>query len=370
MNLLWGLLIGLGLVAANGFFVAVEFALLSARRSRIETAAKNGRFGANAALAGMRSLNLQLAASQLGITIMSLLLGWLVEPLLSGVFESLLGRTALPEQVSAAVGLGIGLVIVALVHMVLGEMVPKSLALAEPERAVMLLAPIHRVVAMVVRPVVVALYSVARAGTRLLGVDPTDELVEAHTVQELAVILDASHIGGLLDTPERDRLVGAIGFLRLTAADVMKPRDELTTVNVNATAADVESAMFESGHSRVLVEDAAGSVLGFFHVKDVLNIAGAGRSAPIDSKWIHEAIEVGSSESLVDLLLKARSARRNLAMVVGERTAGVAGVVGLVSVEDVVEAIFGDITDETDVIAPTPRRPLGAQLGDEGNDNG
>ena len=147
------LAVAVALIAANAFFVAVEFSLLAARRGRIEAWAEEGRAGAGSALAGMQSLNLQLAACQLGITVMSLLLGWLIEPVVGGALEDLLRPdVAVPRAVSAAIGVALALSVVSFVHMVVGEMVPKSVALSAPERTLVLLAPVHRAVTTLLRP--------------------------------------------------------------------------------------------------------------------------------------------------------------------------------------------------------------------------
>jgi CBS domain containing-hemolysin-like protein len=348
VSVLRGVLLGLVLVAANGFFVAVEFALLAARKVRVEAMAAEGRFGAKAALAGMRTLNLQLAASQLGITVMSLLLGWLVEPVVGGAVEHLFGLTPLPEGVSAGLGLAVALSLVALVHMVLGEMIPKSFALAEPERTVMALAPVHRLVAMVVRPVVVVLYGTARAGTRLLGVDPTDELVEAHTPQELAVVLEASHSSGELTAEELERLSGAMVFGDRTAAEVMTPAEELVVVPHGATVSEAEALMLQSGHSRILVQAPDGDVTGFLHVKDLISLDPARRDDPLPVTLVRQASRVDGAAPLDEVLADILRVRRHLAVVEHRPAAGRPSLLGLVTGEDLVEEIFGEIVDETD----------------------
>lgn len=348
MSVLRGVLLGLLLVAANGFFVAVEFALLAARKVRVEAMAAEGRFGARAALAGMRTLNLQLAASQLGITVMSLLLGWLVEPVVGGAVEHLFGLTPLSEGVSAGLGLAVALTLVALVHMVLGEMIPKSFALAAPERTVMALAPVHRLVAMAVRPVVVVLYATAKAGTRLLGVDPTDELVEAHTPQELAVVLEASHSSGELTAEELERLSGAMVFGDRTAAEAMTPADRLVVVPHGATVAEAEALMLQSGHSRILVQAPDGEVTGFLHVKDLIGLDPALRDGPLPVALVRPASRVAGDAPLDEVLADILRVRRHLAVVEHRPSTGRPSLLGLVTVEDLVEEIFGDIFDETD----------------------
>ena len=224
MNQALLVLAGVALVVANGFFVAMEFALLAARRGRIEDAVEDGRFGASSALAGMRSLNVQLAACQLGITAMSLMLGWIIEPVLGGAVEGVLHRTALPEGAAAVIGLVIALSLLSFVHMVAGEMVPKSVALAKPEPTLLLLAPLHRAVTTALRPVVWLLNNLGTLGARALRVEPAEELTQAHTPEELAVMLDEAAALGNLDAGEADLLSGALGFLAVRVRDVMAPR--------------------------------------------------------------------------------------------------------------------------------------------------
>ncbi|MFV0317796.1 MAG: hemolysin family protein [Microthrixaceae bacterium] len=348
----WGLVVvGVLLIVANGFFVAVEFALLAARRGRIEKWAEEGRTGAGSALTGMRSLNVQLAACQLGITAMSLMLGWIIEPVLGGAIEDLLHRSALPEGVSAVIGLGIALTLLSFVHMVAGEMVPKSLALAAPESTLVALAPIHRALTAVLKPVVVSLNWLGIMGTRLMRVEPADELTQAHTPEELGAMLDEAAAGGQLDATEAGRLAGALTFRRLNVGDVMAAAAELVTVPATATVADAEELLARSGHSRVLVTDGA-AVVGFLHVKDLLANPQANSGDLLPAGVVRVALRVTPDESLPDVLFKMRRARRHVAAVQrpGPASDDVPELVGLVTMEDLLEAIVGDIRDESDQV--------------------
>lgn len=345
MSPVWILVLSIVLVLANGFFVAVEFSLITARRGRIEEMAEDGSSGARLALVGMRNLNLQLAASQLGISIVSLLLGWLIEPVVSEGLAELFGRTALPQGASHAIGLALGLVIVAFIHMVIGEMVPKSLAIAAPERTAVVLAPIHRVVVVMVRPAVAVLYWLARIGTRLVGVEPTDELAQAHTAIELAVMVEESRAGGELEPSEHELLVSALGFLAVQVDEVMSPREQLVTVPHTATVAQAELLVHQSGHSRVLVlGDGPDEITGFLHAKDLIGVPADQRDGFLPPGIVRVALRVGPSDRLEDVLPRMRRARRHVAVVVED-----AHVVGLVTLEDILEAIVGDIRDESDV---------------------
>jgi CBS domain containing-hemolysin-like protein len=356
VSTVWILVLAVVLVFANGFFVAVEFSLMAARRGRIEELAEEGSGGARAALAGMRQLNLQLAASQLGISVVSLLLGWLIEPVVGEGLADLLGHSALPRGVSHALGLALGLVIVAFIHMVVGEMVPKSLALSAPERVAVALAPIHRIVVVVVRPAVASLYWLARLGTRLLGVQPTDELAHAHTAVELAVLVEESRAGGELERSEHELLVGALGFLAVQVDEVMAPREQLVTVPHTATVAQAEELVHESGHSRVLVlGEGADDVTGFLHAKDLIAVPMEQRDGFLPPGIVRVALRVGPHDPLEDVLPRMRRARRHVAVVVeGDR------IRGLLTLEDILEAIVGDIRDETDVEPHDDTRAGGA----------
>jgi len=351
------LLVAVLLLVGNAFFVAVEFALLAARRGRMELWVEEGRLGATTALRQMRHLNVQLAACQLGITVMSLLLGWLVEPAVGGAVEGVVGSGPLPEELATVLGVVLALTIVALFHMVLGEMVPKSVALTAPERTATLLAPVQAAVVFLVKPLVVGLDKLARLGTRLLRVESADELVRAHTPTELAAMVEASRAGGELEAAEHVLLSGAIGFLGGRVAEVMAPADQLVTVPTTATVAEAEALVHRSGHSRVLVVgQGPDDVAGFLHAKDLLRLPAEQHAGLLPQGLVRVALRVHPDDRLSDLLPRMRRARRHVAVVSDVDDAGVRHVLGLVTLEDILEAIVGDIRDETDRPDGTPGR--------------
>ncbi len=338
------LLLAAALIGANGFFVAMEFAILAARRGRVEQMAEEGRIGAASALAGMKKLNLQLATCQLGITVMSLVLGFLVEPVIGGGLEDLLGETALPHSVSTFLGVALALLVVSFFHMVLGEMVPKSLSLAAPERTLLALAPLHRAITNALGPLVRFLNALGILGTRLLGVEPKDELAQVHTAPELAAMLATSVAEGELHGAEADLLSGALGFLNVTVGEVMAPRADLVTVPSTASLQQAESLIHDSGHSRVLVTaEHTDEVMGFLHAKDLLKHGDQPPWGALPEGLVRVAQRVSPAETLADVLPKMRHARRHVAVVMerGE-------VLGLVTLEDLLEAIVGEIRDESD----------------------
>jgi len=343
------LCLAIALIAGNAFFVAVEFALLAARRQRIEHWVDEGRFGASAALRQMRSLNLQLATCQLGITVMSLLLGWLIEPAIGSVIEGWFEHSPLPHATGTVLGVIVALTIVAFFHMVLGEMVPKSVALTAPERSATLLAPLQGAITFLVWPVVKVLDVLSRWGTRLLRVEPADELGQAHTPSELAVMMQESVASGELEATEHVLLAGALGFLDRRVSEVMAPAAQLVTVPTTATVVEAEELVHRSGHSRVLVVGTSDDdVVGFLHAKDLLRIPDERRHGLLPPGLVRVALRVRPDERLSELLPRMRRARRHVAVVSERDDRGADRVAGLVTLEDVLEAIVGDIRDESD----------------------
>ncbi len=333
------------LVLANGFFVAVEFSLMAARRGRIEELAEESVFGARSTLTGMQNINFQLAASQLGISVVSLLLGWLVEPVIGDVFESLLDKTSVPRAWSASFGVLLGLLLVAFIHLIVGEMMPKSVALAAPERTARMLMPLHLVVVKVVSPAVRLLHFLARLGTCAVGVEPIDELSRSHTATELAVLVEEAHAEGQIAGNEHDLLAGAFSFLQVCVGDVMTPASALVTIPHTASLDQAEHLILESGHSRVLVMgDAPDQVQGFLHAKDLIQLPPDVERSHIPPGIVRIALSTRPDELLEVLLPRMRFARRHVAAVLDGNQ-----LVGLVTLEDILEAIVGDIQDETDL---------------------
>jgi CBS domain containing-hemolysin-like protein len=340
------LLVGLGLLVANGFFVAVEFALLASRRTKLESMAEAGSTSARLAVGSMRRLNLQLAGAQLGVTMASLLLGFVAEPAVSGVLEDGLDRIVhLPEGVLHTVGFAVGLTIVAFLHMVVGEMVPKNIAIAAPERTLLALAVPNRIYVTVFGPLLRLLTALANAGTRLVGVEPRDELATAASAEELAAMLGASREEGLIEDVAHQLLTGALHLQEGGLASVLVPRDQVGWLPRTATPAEAEALVVASGHTRLLVVgEGIDDVLGFVHAKDLLTVPSEARHRPLPLRRVRRMLVLGARTLLDDALLAMQRARLQLALVVDEegRTLGIA------TLEDVIEALVGDIRDESD----------------------
>jgi CBS domain containing-hemolysin-like protein len=336
------------LLLVNGFFVAAEFSLIAARRTRVEALAEEGDARAAAAARSISELSFMLSASQLGVTLCSLVIGYLAEPAMADLLKGPFADLGLGHTAAHTVAFGVGLVVVVFLHLVIGEMVPKYLAMSGPDRAALLLSRPMRAFAGAFRPVVRGLSATARVLLHLIGVEQRDELSEARTGDEIADLLAVSHREGVLEEVEHALMTGALRLPDRDAASVMVSRDDMVQVAVGATAADVERLALSSGHSRLVVH--AGDLdrpLGFIHVKDLLGVPPAEHERPLPTSLVRRMLVVPADRSLYQLLLAMRKARIHVALVVD--SAG--HTVGLVTLEDVLEAIVGDISDEHDAEA-------------------
>ena len=340
------LLVALLLLLANGFFVAVEFALIASRRTKLEALAEQGSTRARIAVGSMRHLNLQLAGAQLGITMASLLLGFVAEPAVAGLIEDATTTFVdLPERLVHTIGFVVALTIVAFLHMVIGEMVPKNVAIADPERTLLALALPNRAYVTLFGPILRVLNGLSNAGVRLFGVEPRDDLATAASADELALMLGASRDEGLIEEVAHQLLTGALDLGDRSISTVMVPRDGIVWLPRTATPADAETLVLSSGHTRLLVagED-VDDLLGFVHAKDLLTLSGAARRRPLPLGRVRRMLVLASRTSLDDALLAMQQARVHVAVVadLDGRTLGIA------TLEDVIEALVGDIRDESD----------------------
>ena len=341
MNDFLALAIGLMLLALNAFFVGAEFALISARRTQIEPRAAEGSRAARSTLRAMEQVSLVMAGAQLGITMASLGLGAIGEPAVAHLLEPVFHVVGVPDGLLHPVSFVVALTVVVYLHVVLGEMVPKNIAIAGPERAALVLGPPMMLVVIVLKPVVVALNAIANTILRLIRVEPRDEVASAFTREEVASMVDESRGEGLIREDEYDRLAGALGFTERTVTDVLLPRESLVTVPQGATGADIEEVCAETGFSRFPVASGTGELLGYLHVKDVLETDPERRLRPVDDKWIRSFATVRPGDVLHDSLSTLQARGAHMGRVVGDD----GGVLGLVALEDVLEELVGEIRD-------------------------
>ncbi len=336
------------LLLGNAFFVGAEFALISARRSQIEPRAQAGSRMARITLSAMENISLVIGVNQLGITVCSLLLGAIAEPALAHLIEPAVEMLGLGDAFVHPIAFALALAIVVYLHVVLGEMVPKNIALAGPDRAAVLLAPVVWVFVTVLRPVVVLLNVVARALLRIVGVELQQEVGSTYTREEVAALVEESRGEGLLADAEYGRLAGALGFAEKDVTAVLMAQGTLTTVPRGATAADIEDVCAATGYSRFPVTADDGSLMGYLHIKDVLETEPGRRTRVVDDKWIRPFAGVRPDDSLHDALETLQRRGAHMARVVDD-----AGeVVGLVTLEDVIEELVGEIRDAAHLDEP------------------
>ena len=329
------------LLALNAFFVGAEFALVSARRSQVEPRAQAGSRLARTTLHAMENVSLMMAGAQLGITICSLGLGAVGEPTMAHLLEPAFELVHVPHQLVHPISFVIALMIVVFLHVVLGEMVPKNIALAGPDRAALALGPPLLMVVTVLRPLIVALNALANGILRLLRVEPQGEVSSSYTREEVAALVEESHGEGLLRADEYDRLSGALGFTEKTVAAVLMPPASLTTVRRGSSVEEVEAVCAATGYSRFPVAADDGELVGYLHIKDVLETDASRRERLVEDKWIRPFAPVGAGEALHDALetLQRRGAHMARVVDVDGRT------LGLATLEDVIEELVGEIRD-------------------------
>jgi CBS domain containing-hemolysin-like protein len=320
---------------------------LAARRSRIEQLAADGDKRAGHALAGIRELTLMLAGAQLGITMCSLGLGALAEPAIAGIIEGVLGEAfSLSDTARHVIGFAVGLSIVVFLHMVVGEMAPKSWAISHPEESALKLARPFRLFVTVFRPFIKLMNEMANLVVRAVGVEPRDERAMTHSPADLILLLDESAGHGGIEEGEHELLTRTLELSGLTAADAMTVRRDIVAVPADATAADAADAAHRTGRTRVVVhEDDLDHVRGFVHVKDLL-LMPTGSWATTTAASVTRSIMVTPEQHrLEDLLVEMRTERQHISLVVDEHGT----VVGLVTMEDLIEELIGDFDDESDL---------------------
>ena len=327
------LLVAAVLLALNAFFVGAEFALISARRTAVE--ARAGTRSGRITLHAMERVSLMMAGAQLGITVCSLGLGALGEPAVAHLLEPLL-----PEAVRHPVSFAIALAVVVFLHVVVGEMVPKNITLAGPDRAALVLGPPLAGVVVVLKPVIVGLNRIANLGLKVLRVEPKDEVASAFTREEVAGLLEESRREGLLE-PSRVRLLSeALAFDERTVGAVLVPVAELVTVPVTVTPAELEALVARTGYSRFPI---APGYAGYLHIKDLLDVGPAERDRPVDPAVIRALPVIGADSPLRDALRQMQTTGAHLAQARGADDT----LAGLVMLEDAVEELVGEVTDAT-----------------------
>ena len=347
MGDLFGLLATILLVGANAFFVGAEFSLISARRDRLEALAEQGRSSALTVIRAGEQLPLMFAGAQLGITVSSILLGRLGEPAVADLLRRPFDLLDISPALLHTASLAVALAIVVTLHVLLGEMVPKNIAIAGPEKAAMLLIPVYLVYVRAVRPVITFYNRCSNATLRALRVRPRDELDVTVSTVELSEMIAESVSEGLLDPEEHTRLTRALQIRDRKVADVAVPVAEIRAVPVAApgsgpTVEAIEKALATTGYSRFPIIDADRTFLGYLHIKDVLSL-GDDPQAVVDVARVRPLPHVPESLSVPEALSRMRRSNSPLALVTGHDRA----VVAMVALDDLVRDLVGAVRDGT-----------------------
>lgn len=341
----WAVLIAVVLLLANGAFVALEFALVGSRHTRLSPMAEAGDARAKKALVAMGSIDLELAGAQLGITMASLGLGLAAEPALAGGLSRLFGLGSVSHAVAETIAVIVSIIIITFLHLVVGEMVPKNIALAHPERTLLRLAGPNSVFMAIFGPLLRVLNGAARLCLKMVGVTPRSELSTAYTGEELAAMFAVSHKGGELEDFAAELLTGVLDFGDEMVGAVMVARPDIVSLAEDATVADAERVVVTSGHTRLLVTGRdLDEVRGFIHSKDLLGLPVDAAERPVPVRLVREMLVVPVEAQLEEVLSTMRRSRVHFALVVNNDGT----TAGLVTLEDLLEELVGDIIDESD----------------------
>jgi len=334
------------LVFVNGFFVIAEFALVKVRKTRLEELVQQGNSRARLALKVVTSFDTYLGATQLGITLASLALGWIGEPAVADLIEPVIlayfpGSAWLVTTLSIA----IGFTVITFFHIVLGELVPKSMAIQQAEKlalfAVVPLYIFHRLG----YPIIVLFNKAAKAILNVMGMKSANETELAHSEDELRMIVSASHRGGVLDQMESELIDNVFDFADRLAREVMVPRQDMCCLFTEDTFEENMRVVRETGHTRYpLCTEDKDHVIGMVHIRDLMDLDMNDTESKNLNAVMREILVVPEGMSVAKLLQFMRRKRTHLAVVADEY----GGTAGLVALEDVLEEIVGDIQDEHD----------------------
>lgn len=340
-----GLLIGLVLTLGTGLFVAAEFALVNLDRHDLESRRERGERGLSSTIEALKITSTHLSSAQLGITLTTLLTGYTFEPAMSALLREPLEALGLPDAMVRPVGAITGVLLATVLSMIVGELVPKNFALALPLATAKRVVPFQRGFTAVFKPVVLLFNNTANALIRRMGIEPQEELSGARSAEELSSLVRHSARAGLLDEDDATLLDRTLRFSGFDASDLMTPRVRMVSVAADATAAEVIATSATTGASRMpVLDDGPDDVVGIVHVKHAFTVPLAERETVTAAELAIEPTRVPETMDATPLLTMLRTRGLQIAVVTDEY----GGTAGVVTLEDLVEEIVGELTDEHD----------------------
>jgi putative hemolysin len=360
MSTIWGVLAVFALVFVNGFFVAAEFSLVGARRTRLAQLAEEGHATARLAQEATVHIDSYIAATQLGITLASLGLGWIGEPAVGHVIESAF-KTILPSNVAHTAGQSVAIAIafslVTMLHIILGELAPKSIALQRPEgTSIIVVRPVTWFLRLF-RPVIYVLNHIGNGVVRLMGFEPASGHERVHSAEELGMLVRSAREAGVIEDSEEELLQAVFDFSDLHIRDVMQPRVEVDAIPIDMPLHDVLQKMASGHYSRYPVyKDSIDNVAGILHTKDLLDLIVrqpellAGDQTGYDlGAVLRKPLFFPEMASVDRVLEQMQRTQTHFTVVVDE----FGGMAGIATMEDILEELVGEVQDEFDVeIAP------------------
>lgn len=343
------ILIAFLLVGLNGLFVAAEFSLVKVRKTRLAELAENGSPRAQTALDVTSQLDAYLSACQLGITLSSLGLGWIGEPAIAALIEPLFAKIAGWNMLyTHTISIAIAFSIISLLHIVLGELVPKSLAIQKAESTALATAGFLKAFYWICYPVIRSLNGLANFVLRIWRIEPANEADLSHSEEELRMLVDASQKHGYLDKLEGKLLDNVFEFSDRNASEVMVPRQDMVCVFLQDTFEEIIQTIKDYGHTRYLLcDDDKDNVVGLVHMRDILRLQESGEKDVLLIK--RDVLAVPEGMPISHLVQRMRSQHTHMAVVVDE----FGGTAGLVTIEDMLEELVGEIYDEFESEQPS-----------------
>lgn len=361
MNTLFGLTGVAILVFLNGFFVATEIALVAARHTRINQFVAEGKFGATSARHALKNLDSYIAATQLGITLASLGLGWIGEESVGHLIESMF-IVILPSEsatsLSHTLALPVAFSIVTMLHIVLGELAPKTIALLQPEVTAVIVAPFTRLFHTLFYPIIWSMNTLGNAIVKLLGFTPASTETQVHSRQELAMLFSASREAGMLQQKEEQLLTRAISFQDIPLEEIMKPRVDVIAFPSGTSLQELLRTMPNHSHSRyVIYKETIDDVLGILHMKDLFDHLARGSEKKFDlTRFLRQPLFLPTTTPISSVLSQMQRENMHFAIVLDE----FGGTAGIATLEDILEELVGELQDEFD-----QETPQFTQIGDE-----